>query len=57
MWKKRCWRPLAMLTRNDGPSCLSLARRANQGEVCRVLTYVFRLKAMAVQRARREREQ
>ena len=46
-----------MLTRNDGPSCLSLARRANQGEVCRVLTYVFRLKAMAVQRARREREQ
>ncbi len=49
-----------MLTRNDGPSCLSLARRANQGEVCRGLTYahaVFRLKAMAVQRARREREQ
>jgi hypothetical protein len=26
-----------MLTAVDGASCLSLARRANQGEVCRVL--------------------
>ena len=50
-------RELLMLTADDRSICLSVARRANQGEVCRVLTYVFRLKAMAVQRARREREQ
>jgi hypothetical protein len=30
-------RELLMLTRPDGASCLSIARRTNQGEVCRVL--------------------
>jgi hypothetical protein len=30
-------RELLLLTRPDGASCLSIARRTNQGEVCRVL--------------------
>ena len=30
-------RELLMLTRDDGESCLSVARQANQGEVSRVL--------------------